>query len=294
MTSPVFAHLVGASGVRAPPLAGVAWPEQIHGATVRGVREPGWVSGTDGLWTRSLPLGVRTADCVPLLIWSVRPPLFGLVHAGRAGIGQGIIERAVEALVAAGAEPARMEAWAGPHIGPCCYVFPPGSPLARALKAQLPHGTRERASGLAVDLAAEASARLRTCGVLGLGSDGRCTCCHPWLPSHRRQGKSRAWSLFTVVLPLFKERSMSIDPELLSILACPETKEPVHLAPQDLVDALNRRIAQGEVRNRGGEVVTEPIDGGLVREDGRYLYPIREDIPIMLIEEAIELPPLGL
>jgi uncharacterized protein YbaR (Trm112 family) len=36
--------------------------------------------------------------------------------------------------------------------------------------------------------------------------------------------------------------------------------------------------------------VTEPVDGGLVRSDGRFLYPIRDDIPIMLVEEAIPLP----
>ena len=39
--------------------------------------------------------------------------------------------------------------------------------------------------------------------------------------------------------------------------------------------------------NRGGEAVKEHLDGGLVREDRKFLYPIREDIPIMLIDEAI-------
>ncbi len=33
----------------------------------------------------------------------------------------------------------------------------------------------------------------------------------------------------------------------------------------------------------------EKIDGGLVREDGKCLYPIRGNIPIMLIDEAIPL-----
>lgn len=80
-----------------------------------------------------------------------------------------------------------------------------------------------------------------------------------------------------------------IDKELLDILACPETKEPVHLADQQLIDELNARIAKGEVKNRGGKKVEKKIDGGLVREDGAYLYPIEDDIPIMLIEEAIPL-----
>ena len=80
-----------------------------------------------------------------------------------------------------------------------------------------------------------------------------------------------------------------IDKELLDILACPETKEPVHLAEQTLVDELNARIGRGELTNRGGRKVEKTMDGGLIREDGKYLYPIEDEIPIMLIDEAIPL-----
>ena len=81
-----------------------------------------------------------------------------------------------------------------------------------------------------------------------------------------------------------------VDAELVSLLACPESKEPVSLAEPALIERLNAAIRAGQVRNRGGEAVTEPVSGGLVRADGRYLYPIRDDIPIMLVEEAIALP----
>ena len=80
-----------------------------------------------------------------------------------------------------------------------------------------------------------------------------------------------------------------IKKELLDILVCPETKEDVSLADPGLVEKINQTIAKGEVKNRGGEKVTEPIDGGLVRKDKRFLYPIRNEIPIMLVEEAIPL-----
>jgi len=82
----------------------------------------------------------------------------------------------------------------------------------------------------------------------------------------------------------------SVDQELLDILVCPETKQPIRLAEADLLERVNAAIDSGEVVNRGGVSVSERLEGGLVREDDAVLYPIRDDIPIMLIDEAI---PLG-
>ena len=80
-----------------------------------------------------------------------------------------------------------------------------------------------------------------------------------------------------------------IDQQLISILACPETREAVSLADKALIENLNRKIEAGQLVNRVGETVTEPISGGLVREDGRYLYVIRDGIPVMLVEQGIPL-----
>jgi len=80
-----------------------------------------------------------------------------------------------------------------------------------------------------------------------------------------------------------------LDQVLLEILVCPETKQPVKLAEDDLLGRLNRRIEDGAVRNRAGSPVTAPLEAGLLREDGLILYPVRESIPIMLLDEAISL-----
>ena len=80
-----------------------------------------------------------------------------------------------------------------------------------------------------------------------------------------------------------------IDPELLKILCCPETHQPLTSADAALVQRLNTQIDSGQLRNRGGQPVTRKCDGGLVRKDGQFVYPVCEDIPILLINEAIPL-----
>lgn len=80
-----------------------------------------------------------------------------------------------------------------------------------------------------------------------------------------------------------------IDPELLKIMCCPETHQSIALAEPALIEKLNQHINAGQLRNRAGQIVREKLDGGLVRADQKFLYPIRQDIPIMLIDEAIPL-----
>lgn len=80
-----------------------------------------------------------------------------------------------------------------------------------------------------------------------------------------------------------------VDQELLDILVCPENHTSLKLAEPALIDRLNAVITAGKLKNRGGQFITEKIDGALVREDGQFAYPIRDDIPIMLIDESIPL-----
>ena len=84
-------------------------------------------------------------------------------------------------------------------------------------------------------------------------------------------------------------RPVNIDKDLLSILCCPETKQDVSLADAALIAQLNEAASRGQLKNKANKLVTELLDGGLIREDRKILYPIREDIPVMLIEEGIPL-----
>lgn len=82
---------------------------------------------------------------------------------------------------------------------------------------------------------------------------------------------------------------MPIDPKLLEILICPESGQPLTLAEPGLLAKLNAEIQGKRLRTRGGEIVAKPIREGLVRQDGRFLYVIDDDIPVMLMEQSIEL-----
>ena len=82
---------------------------------------------------------------------------------------------------------------------------------------------------------------------------------------------------------------MPISEELLEILVCPETRQSVATAENDLITRLNAAIKSGDLRNRGGDAVSDALQEGLVREDGKILYPVEDGIPVMLIEESIEL-----
>jgi len=85
-------------------------------------------------------------------------------------------------------------------------------------------------------------------------------------------------------LPSVIVRRMAVDQELLEILACPICKEEVKLVP--LAEA-RRTAVRDKFRDkfRGEEPVVEQ---GLQCVKCHRVYPIVSDIPVMLVEEALE------
>jgi polyphenol oxidase len=66
-------------------------------------------------------VGVRTADCVPVLLVAPKARWAAAVHAGWRGTLAGIVREAVASARAAGVAAAQLQAALGPSIGPCCY-----------------------------------------------------------------------------------------------------------------------------------------------------------------------------
>ncbi len=122
------------------PLSSLHTVRQVHGdrvlqADVRsGSAERG--AEADALWTEAVgeAVGVRTADCVPLLLVDPRNQRVAAIHAGWRGTALEIGARAVEAWSLLGSRPERLLAALGPHIRRCCYAV--SSDLAAQFSAQ--------------------------------------------------------------------------------------------------------------------------------------------------------------
>jgi polyphenol oxidase len=159
---------------------------QVHSATVHRARpgERGGVRG-DGLWTGEpgLPILALAADCLPIALVRANgtAPAVCVLHAGRIGLLDGIVEAGVAALGST------LAAAIGPAIGPCCYEV--GEEVAAPYRARFGAGIMR---GRKLDLRQAAARRLREAGVTRIEQFDLCTACNPKLFfSHRRDGKPR-------------------------------------------------------------------------------------------------------
>ena len=58
------------------------------------------------------------------------------------------------------------------------------------------------------------------------------------------------------------------------------------------VEKINQAISAKRIRNVDDQPVTEALQDGLIRDDGKIIYPIRDCIPVMLIGEGIPMDQL--
>jgi uncharacterized protein YbaR (Trm112 family) len=80
---------------------------------------------------------------------------------------------------------------------------------------------------------------------------------------------------------------MQLTSEFLAMLCCPEDRSRLSAVDSALLARLNQAVRAGTLTNRAGRKIEKQLDGGLVRADGQLIYPIIDQIPILLIDEAI-------
>lgn len=81
---------------------------------------------------------------------------------------------------------------------------------------------------------------------------------------------------------------MSLDKRLLDILCCPESKQPVGLLGGKQLAALNASLADGRLTLLDGSAAAGPVEAGLLTQDGQRVYRIEDGIPVMLVDQAID------
>lgn len=177
---------------RPVPLA-TLW--QVHGRAVHVMTRattPGEPSPQgDALLTEraGLAVGVRVADCVPILLCDPLRRVAGAIHAGWRGTVAGVLQAAIEAARALGCRPRDLHLGLGPAIGPCCFVV--GPDVVEAWRKRDPEPDRTLVAGPETRMDLPEANRLQAlrCGVPAeqISLAGLCTVCRPdLLESYRR------------------------------------------------------------------------------------------------------------
>ena len=84
-------------------------------------------------------------------------------------------------------------------------------------------------------------------------------------------------------------------PELLAILADPETKGPVRLASEVELGRLKEAVEAGRAGRHDGKPASKTFEAAFVAQEGAVAYVVEDGIPVFLIDERLDLdPPLEL
>lgn len=110
------------------------WLEQVHGKEVLHLTGGPYASKrADASYTRErgTVCAVMTADCLPVLFCDASGREVAAAHAGWRGLCEGVLEETVACFQA---EPATIQAWLGPAIGPAAFEV--GRKCARPLSPE--------------------------------------------------------------------------------------------------------------------------------------------------------------
>ena len=120
-------------------------------------------------------VGIKTADCVPILLVDPMTRVVAAIHAGWRGTAANIGATAVDEMrIRWGSKPADIRAAIGPSIGVCCYEV--GPEVARRFDTWV-SGLTLASAPEHLDLRAINEIQLRAAGVTDIWKSGECTFC---------------------------------------------------------------------------------------------------------------------
>jgi YfiH family protein len=151
-------------------------------------------------------IGIKTADCAPVLIFDRRRQAIAAVHAGWRGTARGIAAKAVRVMGERfSSRPGDLLAAIGPCIGPCCYEV--DKPVFEAMSHRgetdrlLRPGPREGRWMFDLPLANRLQLEREGISPGQISAAGLCTCCREDLFfSHRRDGAKTGRHLNFILL----------------------------------------------------------------------------------------------
>jgi YfiH family protein len=152
---------------------------QEHGDAVHMIKDGERPRNGDGLLLleRNVAGIIKTADCLPVILYSSSIPVVAIVHAGWKGTALGIAVKAARQMAAMGVNPESIGALIGPGIGPCCYnVQEDVARVFRAAGCSDPV-IQKREGSLFLDLKAANVQMLQAEGVKEIYDVGLCTSC---------------------------------------------------------------------------------------------------------------------
>ena len=186
---------------------------QVHDCRVAVIDRPDMtrldLEGYDAFVTAiaGVAIGVRTADCVPVLLCDPEAKVVGAIHCGWRSSTADILGEALRQMAALGARAENIRAAIGPAIGSCCFETDRDVPDAveRYLDGDTEGLIRRRDDGkYLVDLRGANARRLGQLGVRAEHIDvsDECTYCrHDKYWSHRYTHGVRGTQAAGIVIP---------------------------------------------------------------------------------------------
>jgi purine-nucleoside/S-methyl-5'-thioadenosine phosphorylase / adenosine deaminase len=195
-----FSWLVHGFGLRdsvPPPLLTTA--KQIHSATVLDAcgRRGEQIGEGDAIVSceAGIAIGIRTADCVPILVADPENRMVACIHAGWRGTAANIAGATIDVMRSRGSKPENLHVAIGPSIGSCCYGVGPDV----MLRFEIWRRKVESDDGPTLDLPAVNESQLREAGVQQIWKSGECTFCQPARFFSFRREKERAGRMLSFV-----------------------------------------------------------------------------------------------